>query len=77
MFIKRARAAGYIVDIWKCIGIHRVMVLLNVPSTRNLNMGTFHLPMIKENGANTYLHYQAVVSFESFEKTLKTIIGRF
>jgi len=68
-----AIANGIVLDVWKCVGIRRVHVLICVDSLDFLDAVWFSLPIMQKNGDNCELKLKALRRLDSFAETLKGI----
>jgi muconolactone delta-isomerase len=70
-----AKKAGVVVDIWKCVGSRRVMVLANVDGPDTLDQILFDLPIMKEHGQHVQVAVTPLRRFEDFATDLKKRLG--
>jgi muconolactone D-isomerase len=66
-----AKKAGVIVDIWKCVGSRRVIVVVNVDSPDVLDQIALDLPIMKENGQHVQIDVTPLRRFEDFATDVK------
>ena len=66
-----AKKAGVVVDIWKCVGTRRVMVIANVDSPDTLDAILFDLPIMKEHGQHVQVQVTPLRRFEDFARDVK------
>ena len=66
-----AKKAGVIVDIWKCVGSRRVMVVVNVDSLDTLDRMLLDLPIMKEHGQHVRVDVTPLRRFEDFATDVK------
>ena len=66
-----AKKAGVVVDIWKCVGTRRVMVVANVDSPDTLDQILFDLPIMKEHGQHVKVDVTPLRRFEDFAADVK------
>ena len=66
-----AKKAGVLIDIWKCVGSRRVMVVANVDSPDTLDQILLDLPIMKENGQHVQVDVTPLRRFEDFAADLK------
>ncbi|WGV23591.1 muconolactone Delta-isomerase family protein [Halotia branconii] len=59
-----AKQNGTIVDLWKCVGMRRVIAIVDVPSPDILDQILLDLPVMKKMGQ--YVHVE-VVSLRRYE----------
>ena len=68
-----AKSTGLAVDLWKCVGVRRVHVLLNFDSMSELDKTIFCLPIMQKNGHNVDLKLKPLVTFDEFATSLKSL----
>ena len=66
-----AKKAGVLIDIWKCVGSRRVMVVADVDSPDTLDQILLDLPIMKENGHHVQIDVTPLRRFEDFATDLK------
>ncbi|WP_263080673.1 muconolactone Delta-isomerase family protein [Endozoicomonas sp. Mp262] len=66
-----AKAAGIVVDLWKCVGERRVVCVVNVDSPDDLDRILFDLPIMKKNGQHVQVHVTALRRYEGFASDIK------
>lgn len=66
-----AKKAGVIIDIWKCVGSRRVMVVVNVDSPDTLDQIALDLPIMKEHGQHVQINVIPLRRFEDFATDVK------
>jgi muconolactone delta-isomerase len=66
-----AKKAGVLIDIWKCVGSRRVMVVADVDSPDTLDQILPDLPIMKENGHHVQIDVTPLRRFEDFATDLK------
>lgn len=66
-----AKAQGVIVDLWKCVGTRRVIVIVNIDSPDVLDQILFDLPIMKENGQNVQIDVTPLRRYEDFAADVK------
>lgn len=66
-----AKKAGVVIDLWKCVGSRRVMVVANVDSPDTLDKILLDLPIMKENGQHVQIDVTPLRRFEDFATDLK------
>ena len=66
-----AKKAGVIIDIWKCVGSRRVMVVVNVDSPDTLDQIALDLPIMKEHGQHVQINVTPLRRFEDFATDVK------
>ena len=70
-----AKKAGLIIDIWKCVGARRVMVVVNVDSLDTLDQILLDLPIMKEHGQHVQVKVTPLRRFEDFSIDLEKRLG--
>jgi muconolactone D-isomerase len=70
-----AKKAGVIIDIWKCVGTRRVMVVVNVDSPDTLDQILLDLPIMKEHGQHVQVNVTPLRRFEDCATDLKKQLG--
>ena len=66
-----AKKAGVVVDIWKCVGSRRVVVVANVDSPDTLDQILFDLPIMKDHGQHVQVDVTPLRRFEDFAADVK------
>ena len=66
-----AKKAGVVIDIWKCVGSRRVMVVVNVDSPDTLDQIALDLPIMKEHGQHVQIDVTPLRRFEDFATDVK------
>ena len=66
-----AKKAGVVIDLWKCVGSRRVMVVANVDSPDTLDKILLDLPIMKEHGQHVQIDVTPLRRFEDFATDLK------
>jgi muconolactone delta-isomerase len=66
-----AKKAGVIVDLWKCVGTRRVMVIVNVDSPDVLDQIALDLPIMKEHDQHVQIDVTPLRRFEGFATDVK------
>jgi len=64
-----------IVDLWKCVGSRRVMVVVNVDSPDTLDQIALDLPIMKEHGQHVRVDVTPLRRFEDFATDVKKRLG--
>ena len=70
-----AKKTGLVVDIWKCVGMRRVYVIICVDKPDMVDLLSFSLPVMKQMGNNVDLKVKSLRGYEGFQKDLKTLCG--
>ena len=65
-----AKKAGVVLDIWKCVGSRRVIVIANVDSPDTLDQILLDLPIMKLNGQHVQVEVTPLRRFEDFAADL-------
>lgn len=66
-----AKKAGVVVDIWKCVGSRRVIVIANVDSPDTLDQILLDLPIMKLHGQHVQVEVTPLRRFEDFAADVK------
>jgi muconolactone delta-isomerase len=66
-----AKEAGVVLDIWKCVGSRRVIVIANVDSPDALDQILLDLPIMKLNGQHVQVEVTPLRRFEDFAADVK------
>ena len=66
-----AKKAGVVIDIWKCVGSRRVMVVVNVDSLDTLDQILLDLPIMKEHGQHVQIDVTPLRRLEDFATDVK------
>jgi muconolactone delta-isomerase len=64
-----------VVDIWKCVGLRRVIVVVGVDSPDTLDQLLLDLPIMKENGQHVQVDITPLRRFEDFAADVKKRLG--
>jgi muconolactone D-isomerase len=65
-----AKKAGVVLDIWKCVGSRRVIVIANVDSPDTLDQILLDLPIMKLHGQHVQVEVTPLRRFEDFATDL-------
>jgi muconolactone delta-isomerase len=61
-----AKKQGIVVDLWKCVGMRRVIAILDVPSPDKLDRILLDLPIMKQMGQHIRVEVTALRRYEDF-----------
>jgi muconolactone delta-isomerase len=61
-----AKKAGVVVDLWKCVGMRRVIAILDVASPDQLDQTLFDLPIRQKMGQHVHVDVAALRRYEDF-----------
>jgi muconolactone D-isomerase len=61
-----AKKAGIVVDLWKCVGMRRVIAIVDVPSPDTLDQILFDLPIMKKHGQHVQVQVTSLRRYEDF-----------
>ncbi len=61
-----AKEQGIVVDLWKCVGMRRVIAILEVPSPDTLDRILLDLPIMKKMGQHVRVEVTALRRYEDF-----------
>jgi muconolactone D-isomerase len=70
-----AKKAGVIIDLWKCTGNRRVIVIINVDSPDTLDQILIDLPIMKEHGHHVQVNVTPLRRYEDWAADLKKRLG--
>ena len=66
-----AKEAGVVVDLWKCVGMRRVVAVVDVDSPDTLDQILFDLPIMKQMGQYVDVVVTALRRYEDFAADIK------
>jgi muconolactone D-isomerase len=66
-----AKQAGVVVDLWKCVGMRRIVAVVNVDGPDTLDQILFDLPIMKEHGQHIQVEVTALRRYEDFAADVK------
>ena len=66
-----AKKAGLVVNVWKCVGSRRVIVVADVDGPDTLDQLLLDLPIMKENGQHVQVDITPLRRFEDFAADVK------
>ena len=66
-----AKRAGVVVDLWKCVGSRRVVVVVNVEGPDMLDQILMDLPIMKEHGQHVHIDVTPLRRYEDFAADVK------
>ncbi len=66
-----AKSAGVVVDLWKCVGSRRVVVVVNVDGPDTLDQILMDLPIMKEHGQHVHVDVTPLRRYEDFATDVK------
>jgi muconolactone delta-isomerase len=66
-----AKQKGVVVDLWKCVGIRRVIVIVNVDGPDTLDQLLIDLPIMKEHGHHTLVDVVPLRRYEDWASDLQ------
>ena len=67
----QAKEAGIVVDLWKCVGTRRVLVIVDVPTQDTLDQILLDLPIMKKNGQKVQIEVTPLRKYEDFAADIK------
>ena len=67
----QAKEAGIVVDLWKCVGTRRVLVIVDVPTPYTLDQILLDLPIMKKNGQKVQIEVTPLRKYEDFAADIK------
>jgi muconolactone D-isomerase len=66
-----AKSAGVVVDLWKCVGTRRVIVIVNVDTPDTLDQILLDLPIMQEMGQHVQVEVTPLRRYEDFAADVK------
>ncbi len=66
-----AKEAGVVVDLWKCVGMRRIIAVVDVDSPNTLDQILFDLPIMKQMGQYVDVVVTALRRYEDFAADVK------
>lgn len=66
-----AKEAGVVVDLWKAVGMRRVIAIVNVDSVDTLDQILLDLPIMKKMGQHVQVDVTALRTYEAFAADVK------
>jgi muconolactone delta-isomerase len=66
-----AKKSGVVVDLWKCVGMRRVMVIVDVASPDQLDQILLDLPIMKKMGQHIQVEVVALRRYEDFASDVR------
>ena len=67
----KAKEAGAVVDLWKCVGERRVVAVVNADGPDTLDQVLLDLPIMKEHGQHVYVDVTPLRRYEDFAADVK------
>jgi len=67
----QAKKAGVVVDLWKCVGIRRVIAIIDVPTPEELDQILLDLPIMRKMGQNVHVEVTPLRRYEDFAVDVK------
>ncbi|HLO89286.1 MAG TPA: muconolactone Delta-isomerase family protein [Nostocaceae cyanobacterium] len=61
-----AKKAGVVVDLWKCVGMRRVIAIVDVPNPDTLDQILLDLPIMKKLGQKVQVYVTSLRKYEDF-----------
>ncbi len=61
-----AKKAGIVVDLWKCVGMRRVIAIVDVSSPDQLDQILLDLPIMKKMGQHIQVEVTSLQRYEDF-----------
>ncbi|BAZ89963.1 MULTISPECIES: muconolactone Delta-isomerase family protein [Cylindrospermopsis] len=58
--------SGVAVDLWKCVGSHRLIAIVDVPTTDALDQILFDLPIMRKVGQHVHVDVTSLKVYEDF-----------
>ena len=69
-----AKESGTVIDLWKAVGVRRVIAIVDVDSPDTLDRILMDLPIIKENGHHITVEVTSLRRYEDFAADLESRI---
>ena len=66
-----AKSQGVVVDLWKCVGTRRVIVIIDVDSPDTLDQILLDLPIMKAMGQHVQVEVTPLRPYEHFAADMK------
>lgn len=66
-----AKEQGIVVDLWKCVGMRRVIAIVDVPSPDLLDQILMDLPIMKKMGQWVEVEVTSLRPYEAFAADVK------
>jgi muconolactone delta-isomerase len=66
-----AKKAGIVVDLWKCVGMRRVIAIVDAASPDQLDQILLDLPIMQKMGQHVQVEVIALRPYESFAKDVR------
>ncbi len=66
-----AKAKGIVLDLWKCVGMRRVIAILDVPSPDLLDQILLDLPIMQKLGQHVQVSVTGLRQYEDFAADVK------
>lgn len=66
-----AKEKGIVLDLWKCVGMRRVIAILDVPSPDLLDQILLDLPIMQKLGQHVQVSVTALRQYEDFAADVK------
>lgn len=66
-----AKKAGVIVDLWKCVGMRRIIAILDVTSPDQLDQILLDLPIMKQMGQHVHISVTVLRRYEDFASDVR------
>ncbi|MGL5941313.1 MAG: muconolactone Delta-isomerase [Waterburya sp.] len=66
-----AKKAGIVVDLWKCVGMRRVIAIVAVSSPDQLDQILLDLPIMKKMGQHVHVEVTSLRRYEDFAQDVR------
>jgi muconolactone D-isomerase len=66
-----AKQAGVVVDLWKCVGVRRVLCIVDVPDPDTLDQMLLDLPIMQELGQHVQVEVTPLRRYEDFAADMR------
>ncbi|BAY88133.1 MULTISPECIES: muconolactone Delta-isomerase [unclassified Tolypothrix] len=72
----KAKQAGVVIDLWKCVGVRRVIAIIDVPTPDLVDQILLDLPIMQKLGHSVQVHVTPLRKYEDFANDLKARLDR-
>ncbi|MDZ8055273.1 MAG: muconolactone Delta-isomerase family protein [Aulosira sp. ZfuVER01] len=72
----KAKAAGVVVDLWKCVGVRRVICIVDVPTPDLLDQILLDLPIMQKHGQHVHIDVTPLRRYEDFAEDMKARLDK-
>jgi muconolactone D-isomerase len=68
----KVKDSGVAVDLWKCVGSHRLIAIVDVPTTDALDQILFDLPIMRKVGQHVHVDVTCLKVYEDFTTSARS-----